>query len=60
MADPCGVISAVLEELDRDYAAYQGLHRKYHRADDEVAKLIHKQLVDLCKRLLKEMSKGSE
>jgi hypothetical protein len=60
MADAMEAVSSVLEELDREYATYQELHREYHRADDEVAKLIHRHLVDLCRRILKELSKGHE
>ena len=57
MADVHAVVSAVLEELDQEYASYQALHQRYHRREDEVAKLIHGRLVDLCKRLLREMTK---
>lgn len=60
MADVHEVISAVLGELDQEFATYQALHQKYHRREDEVAKLIHRRLVDLCKRLLKEIPKGSQ
>jgi hypothetical protein len=60
MADAHEVISATLEEIDQEYMAYQALHHRYHRSDDEVAKMIHKRLVDLCRRLLKEIPKGSE
>jgi len=58
MAEASDVISLVLEEMDREYTIYQTLYHKYHQGDDEIAKLIHKRLVDLCKRLLKEIIKG--
>lgn len=60
MADAREVVSSIMEDLDREYAAYQDLHRKYHKGEDEAAKLIHRHLVDLCKRILKEIPKGSE
>jgi len=60
MADAVSVISSVLEEMDKEYATYQELYRKYHRTDDEVAKLIHRHLVDLCRRLLKDIPRSSE
>lgn len=60
MADAHEVISAMLEEIDKEYMAHQALHHRYHRSDDEVDKTIHKCLVDLCRRLLKEIPKGSE
>ena len=60
MVDARDAVSSILEELDREYATYQDLHRRYHKNDDEVAKLIHRHLADLCRRILKEISKGSE
>jgi len=60
MADAREAITSILEELDRDYAIYQDMHRRYHRNEDEVAKLVHRHMVDLCKRILKELVKGDE
>jgi hypothetical protein len=57
MADGREVVSSILEELDKDYATYQDLHRRFHRAEDETAKLIHRHLIDLCKRILKDILK---
>jgi uncharacterized protein (DUF1810 family) len=57
MVDARAVISSALEELDAEYAAYQGLHCRYHSCEDEVAKTVHKRLVELCKRLLRDMAK---
>jgi len=55
MADAHGVISSVLEELDTEYTEYQELHCRYHIREDDVAKIVHKRLVELCKRLLREI-----
>jgi hypothetical protein len=60
MAEVSDIVSVILDEMDREYTTYQTLYHKYHQGDDEIAKLIHKRLVDLCKRLLKEISKGKE
>lgn len=57
MADAHETISSVLEELDSEYAEYQELHCRYHNREDEVAKTVHKRLVELCKRLLREISR---
>jgi hypothetical protein len=60
MADAHGIISSVLEELDREHSVYQALHNKYHRCEDETAKHVHRRLVELCKRLLRMIPKGPE
>ena len=59
MADIHDMVSSILEELDCEYSTYQNLHRRYHKEDDELAKIVHRRLVDLCKRILKEAPKES-
>lgn len=59
MADAHSIISAVLEELDREHAVYQALYNQYHDCEDETAKHVHRRLVELCKRFLRMIPKGS-
>lgn len=58
MRTPEEIVSSILKEIDKDYITYKSLYYDYHRCDDEVAKLIHEKLVNLCKRLLYEFSNG--
>ena len=54
MSDIKTVIAAVLDELDKEQSEYQALYRKYRRSEDEAAKHIHRRLVELCKKILRE------
>jgi ABC-type metal ion transport system substrate-binding protein len=60
MVDVRDIIHSIQAELDKEYATYQFQHRKYHKDDDEVAKMVHYYQTSLCRRILKEISKGSE
>ena len=56
MSDHEAVIGAILRELDKELAEHQILYRKFHWRDDDLARHIHKRLVELCRRILKELS----
>jgi hypothetical protein len=50
------VISSILLELDSEHALYQKLHGKFHGTEDSTAKYIHSLLIELCKRIRREIS----
>jgi hypothetical protein len=52
------VISRVINELDAEQAAYQDAYRRYNGREDMQAKHTHQLLLDLCRRLQKELSKA--
>lgn len=50
------VIADIIHDLDAQHATYQTLHRKYHGGEDQHAKHNHQILIELCKRIRKEIS----
>jgi len=50
------VIAEVLQELDAQYATYQALHEKFRGHEDINAKHVYSTLVDLCKKIRKEIT----
>jgi hypothetical protein len=56
IVDAKEIILLNLKRIDEEFSIYQTLYRKYHRCEDEVAKLIHRHLVELCKQLIKQIT----
>ena len=49
------IIVELQSELDRDYAEYQRLHKKFYLEEDSNAKLIYRLKTDMLKLLLKKI-----
>lgn len=49
------VIGEIQSELDREYADYQRLYRKFYLEEDPTAKIMHRQKIDLLKLILRRI-----
>lgn len=50
------VISSILLELNNEHAQYQKLYKKFYGMEDDEAKHTHFLLVEICKRIRKEIN----